>query len=104
MADENNEIMFNDQGPEYEDADPNDIQMSNDEEGEYQAHWGSSLETNDDPVEEEEDEEIPFVDDLPIFADQNSKALHAETKKLEKRRDLAEKVSVVLLPLLPALL
>ncbi|GMH99393.1 hypothetical protein TrLO_g134 [Triparma laevis f. longispina] len=75
----------------------NDVQFEqgmNDENDEpqegYEAHWGSSLETNDQQPEEEEDE-IPFVDDLPLFADQNSKALHEETKKLEKRRDLAEK-------------
>ena len=70
---------------------------SNEEEG-YENHWGSSLETNENlPGEgegEEEDEEIPFVDDLPLFADNNSKALHDETKQLEKRRDKFEKVGV----------
>ena len=59
----------------------------------YANRWGSS---NDEEGEEEEedddDEEIPFVDDLPIFADAGSKAVHEETKGLEKRRDEAEKV------------
>lgn len=98
MAEENNEIMFNDAPPDEENMMENDVQFEqgmNDENDEpqegYEAHWGSSLETNDQQPEEEEDE-IPFVDDLPLFADQNSKALHEETKKLEKRRDLAEKV------------
>ena len=96
MAEENNEIMFNDGAPDDENMIENDVQFeSNDEEMPqegYEAHWGSSLEENDQQPEEEEEEEIPFVDDLPLFADQNSKALHEETKKLEKRRDMAEKV------------
>ncbi len=58
-------------------------------EGEYQPHWGASTEGGGG---EDEDEEIPFVDDLPIFADNSSKALHEETKSLEKRRDATEKV------------
>ncbi|GMH92487.1 hypothetical protein TrVE_jg6733 [Triparma verrucosa] len=95
MSEENNEIMFNDGAPEDENMIENDVQFeSNDEEMPqegYEAHWGSSLEENDQQPEEEEEEEIPFVDDLPLFADQNSKALHEETKKLEKRRDMAEK-------------
>ncbi|CAM9709076.1 unnamed protein product [Choristocarpus tenellus] len=38
----------------------------------------------------EEDDMIPGVDDLPIFANDQSKALNAETKSLEKKVDLAQ--------------
>ena len=70
------------------------VMMDNDSPEEYQNHWGSSLETNENPEGgEEEEEEIPFVDDLPLFANVSSKALHEETKAIEKKRDLAEKVS-----------
>jgi len=76
-------------GPVFND---NPEEMNDNPDEDYQQHWGSSLETEENGGEDEdEDEEIPFVDDLPIFADASSKALHAETKQLEARRDLAEK-------------
>ncbi len=72
--------------------------VDNQDQGDYQQHWGSSDENNGGQApegEEEDEDEIPFVDDLPIFANQESKALHEETKVLEKKRDQAEKVSQV---------
>ncbi|GMI19911.1 hypothetical protein TrCOL_g10320 [Triparma columacea] len=69
------------------------VMMDNDSPEAYQNHWGSSLETNENPEggDDDEEEEIPFVDDLPLFANTSSKALHDETKVLETKRDLAEK-------------
>jgi len=55
----------------------------------YTNHWGSSVEGGEGE-EDDEEEEIPFVDDLPVFADDTSKQLHQETKNLEKRRDEAD--------------
>ena len=71
--------------------------MDNDSPEAYQNHWGSSLETNENPEggDDDEEEEIPFVDDLPLFANTSSKALHDETKVLETKRDLAEKVRIL---------
>lgn len=62
-------------------------------ETEYKPRWGSSTNTNESNGvdDDDSDDEVPFVDDLPVFADESNKALHLETKRLEKLRDEAEK-------------
>jgi len=105
MSDEH--IVFEDQPAmyqpdSYDDKNEDGLVMMDNEgaEGDYQPHWGSSLETNENPEDDEaeEEEEIPFVDDLPLFANLASKAIHDETKQVEKKRDIAEKVGGFWLP------
>uniref|UniRef100_A0A6U6L7L3 Coiled-coil domain-containing protein 39 n=1 Tax=Odontella aurita TaxID=265563 RepID=A0A6U6L7L3_9STRA len=58
---------------------------------EYRPRWGSSSNHHESNDIDDEDEEEAFVDDLPIFANESNKALHLESKRLEKQRDEAEK-------------